>query len=124
MKVKKPDLIILVVIWEFISAFGAVIGISAIFIFALPSVLDLEDIARAGGLFGISVGIFVLLCFIAIAIAAGIGLLTGKEWGRSLGLAHAALTLILIPIGTIIGILVIIYLLTPEVREYFQSGQK
>lgn len=121
---KKPDLLILVIMWEFISAFGALVGMSAIFIFALPSVLDLEDIARVGGLFGISIGLFVLFCFIAITIAAGIGLLIGKEWGRILSLAHAALTLIIIPIGTIIGILVIIYLLTPEVREYFQPGQK
>jgi hypothetical protein len=121
---RKPDLIILVVIWQFINAFFALVGISALFFFALPSVLDLKDIARVGGLFGISVGLFVLFCFIAITIAAGIGLLAGKEWGRILGLAQAALTLIVIPIGTIIGILVIIYLLTPEVREYFQASQK
>jgi hypothetical protein len=122
--VKKPELLIPVVILEFFSAFIALVGISAIFIFALPSVLDLEDIERVGGLFGISVGLFVLFCYIAITIAAGIGLLIGKEWGRTLGLAHAALTLIVIPIGTIIGILVIIYLLTPEVRDYFQSSQR
>lgn len=121
---KRPDLLILVIMWELISAFIALVGMSAIFIFALPSVLDLENIDRVGGLFGISIGVFVLFCFMAITIAAGIGLLIGKEWGRILGLANAALTLIIIPIGTIIGVLVIIYLLTPEVREYFQPGQK
>jgi len=122
--VKKPELLILVAMWEFVSAFGAAIGISAIFIFALPEILALEGIARLGGIFGITIGLFVLFCFTVITVAAGIGLLIGKEWGRILSLAHAVLILFCIPFGTFIGILIIIYLLTPEVRGYFQSSQR
>jgi hypothetical protein len=36
---KKPDLLVLIAIWEFISAFVAFIGIVAIAVFAIPFVL-------------------------------------------------------------------------------------
>lgn len=36
----------------------------------------------------------------------------------------AAVSLLWIPFGTVIGILVIIYLIKPEIREYFESAQK
>jgi len=51
------------------------------------------------------------------------GILSRKEWGRAFSLVHAALSLLCIPIGTIIGILVIVYLIKPEVTEYFESAK-
>ena len=38
---KKPDLLILIAIWEFISAFVVLIGIAAISVFAFPAVLGM-----------------------------------------------------------------------------------
>jgi hypothetical protein len=72
-----------------------------------------------GGIFGLSIAILVLLCYLAVAIAGGIGLLLGQEWGRITSLVHSALSLICIPIGTIIGTLSIIYLTKAEIRDYF-----
>jgi len=116
---KRPDLLVLVAIWEFLTALGAFIGICAVSIFAFPSVDMMWGGPRVGALFGLSVAILVLLCYIGIAVAGGIGLLTRKDWGRILSIVQAALSLLWIPIGTVIGILILIYLTGSEVRAYF-----
>jgi hypothetical protein len=120
---KKPDLLILVAIWEFFTAFWAMIGMAAIAIFAYPAVLELDRMEKLGAMFGLTIGMLVLFIALVVGIAGGIGLIMGKEWGRVLSLIRAALSLLSVPIGTIIGILVILYLIKPEVKEYFQSAQ-
>jgi hypothetical protein len=121
---KRPDLLILIAVWEFISTFGAFVGIIAIALFGFPEVSRLHGAASLGGIFALSIVVLVLLFYLSIAIAGGIGLLGGKEWGRILSLIHAALSLLSIPIGTIVGILVIVYLIKPEIRDYFESAPK
>lgn len=131
---KKPDLLILIAIWEFITAFVVFIGIVAIALFAFPTVLGIwgeweyygngmiwssGDIPRTGAIFGLSIAILILLCYMVLAIAGGIGLFTGKEWGRITTIVHSALSLFSVPIGTVIGVLSIIYLTKPEVKDYF-----
>ena len=134
---KKPDLLVLIAIWEFVTAFVAFIGIMAIAVFAIPVVLgkwgnweyysgyyngmmwNYGDMPRVGAVFGLSVAILVLLCYLIIAVVAGIGLLKGKEWGRITGIVHAALSVLCVPIGTISGVLSIIYLTNQEVKDYF-----
>lgn len=69
-----------------------------------------------------SVVLLVMLAYFVLALMGGIGLLQGREWGRILSIVHAALSLFWIPIGTVIGILIIIYLTKQEVREYFVSS--
>lgn len=120
---RKPDLLILVVIWEFISAIMALIGIIAILMFAFPVVSEMMGIARTGGMFGLVIGLLVLFLKIGIAIGAALGILMDKEWGRILGIAHAAISLLAIPVGTIIGILVLMYLVKPEVRDWFLRAE-
>jgi hypothetical protein len=121
---RRPDLLILIAVWEFISTFGAFVGIIAVALFAFPEVSSLHGVGSLAGIFVLSLVVLVLLFYLSIAIAGGIGLLGGKEWGRILTLIHSALSLLSIPIGTIIGILIIIYLIKPEVRDYFESAQK
>ena len=120
---KKPDLLVLIAVWEFITAFGALIGIGAIAIFAFPDAIDdMLGSAIPGAIFGLSIAILVLICYISIAIAGGVGLLKGREWGRVLSIAHAALSLVSFPIGTVIGVIIIMYLTKSEVTGYFQAG--
>ncbi len=121
---RRPDLLILIAVWEFLGAFGAFIGIIAISVFAFPVVSSSHGIGSVGGIFGLSIAVLVLLFCLCISIAGGIGLLGGKEWGRILSLVLAAISLLCIPFGTIIGILVIVYLIKPEIRKYFESTQK
>ncbi len=121
---RRPDLLIIIAVWEFFGAFLAFIGIIAISVFAFPAVSSLQGIGSMGGIFGLSIAVLVLLFCLCIAIAGGIGLLGGKEWGRILSLVLAALSLLSIPFGTIIGTLIIVYLIKPEIRDYFESAQK
>ncbi len=116
---RRPDLLLLVAIWEFITAFLALVGIGAIGLFAFPAV-GLADVpGRVGAFFGLGVGVVILLAYMALAVMGGIGILGRKDWGRVLSIAHGAVTLLWIPIGTVIGVLQIIYLSSPDVRRYF-----
>jgi len=113
---KRHDGLVLIAIWDFITALWLLIPLVAIAIFAFP---DTDD---AGGYFGLSIVTVVLLLLLGLSLAAGIGLLTRKEWGRILAIVHAALSLIIIPFGTIIGALSLVYLTRSAIREYFATA--
>ena len=123
---KRPDLLLLVAIWQFLNAFICLIGIAAIAIFAFPGALGhywpVNLPADIGAIFGLSIAILVLLVCVGLSIAGGIGILLPKPWGRIVSIANAVLSLFSIPIGTITGILVLIYLTRSEVREYFEGS--
>jgi hypothetical protein len=121
--VKKPDLLTLIAIWEFITAFLALVGLCAIAVFTFPDALDpFMGPAVPGVIFALSISVLVLICYIGIAIAGGIGLLKGQEWGRVLSIAHGALSLFWLPVGTVIGVLSIIYLTQSEVKAYIKAS--
>ena len=115
---RRLDLLSLIAIWEFMTAFGALISISAVAVLIFPEVIDpFIGPAIPGAIFGLSVAILVLFCYIGLAIAGGIGLIRGKDWGRILSIVHATLTLFFFPIGTVIAILTIIFLIRPAVKN-------
>jgi hypothetical protein len=129
---KKPDLLILIAIWEFLTALAALIGIAAIGVLAFPAVLGtldwgynngmmwgFGDIPRVAAIFGLSVAIFVIFCILMLALLSGIGMLIGKEWGRITAIVHSALTGFWFPVGTVIGVLSIVYLTRQETKDYF-----
>jgi len=130
---KRPDLLVLIAVWMFLSALGTLIGIAAVssmFFFTYPWMCwdgiggwGMWDMPRMGSfaIFALGVAVLVMVAYFILALMGGIGLLKGKEWGRVLSIVHAALSLFWIPVGTVIGILVIIYLVKPEVREYFEG---
>ncbi len=120
---KRPDLLILIVIWQFVSAFMAGVGIIAIAVFVLPAVFDVAwgNLAIGSTVF-IGFGLLVLLGYVGLAVAAGVGVLLGKEWGRILAIVHAALSAMNLPVGTVIGVLSLVYLTKPEVKAYFEAG--
>ena len=120
---KRPDLLHLVAIWAFFSAFLYLIGIAAIAIFAFPEALGfMYGPANVGSIFGMSIGMFVLLCCAGLSLAGGIGILKAKSWGRIISIVVAVLSLFWIPVGTVLGVLVLIYLTRSEVRAYFEGS--
>ena len=122
---KRPDIVLLIAIWEFISAFIALIAICAIAVFAFPSAIgSMWEFTVPAAIFGLSVAVLFLLGYIGLAISAGIGLLRMTEWGRILSIVHSALSLFSVPVGTTIGVLAIVYLSKPEVADLFKTGGK
>jgi hypothetical protein len=131
---KRPDLIVLIAVWEFISAAGLILPI--IFILGIGFFMPFSS--RMGywgyegtfpgmGNIAIFMTVFVFLflgVYFGVALAGGIGLLRGREWGRIISIVHAALSLFWFPVGTVIGALALVYLLKPEVREYFQEEEQ
>ena len=113
---KRSDVLLLIAIWQFLTAAGALIGIIAIAVFAFPDTND------AGGYFGLSIATVILLAYFGLAVAAGVGLLMVQRWGRVAAIVHAALSLLSIPFGTIIGALTLAYLLRSKTREYFETA--
>jgi len=121
--IKRPDLLLLVAIWAFLSAFLYLIGIVAIAIFSFPEALGfVHGPANVGSIVGQSIAIFVLLCCSGLSLAGGIGILMAKSWGRIISIIVAVLSLFWFPVGTVIGVLVLIYLTRSEVREYFEGS--
>ncbi len=62
--------------------------------------------------------VFGIIALIYFAIAYG--LLKGQHWARIVAIIFAILSLFSIPIGTIIGIIVLWYLFKPDVKAWFQ----
>lgn len=68
------------------------------------------------------VALFALYAVVGILqLATGIGLLRLQSWGRHLQIGLAVVGLLGIPCGTVISILVLIYMMKPEVRTLFSG---
>jgi hypothetical protein len=119
---QKPDLLLLIAIWEFLSALFALMILTAVVLFVFSWAFPVWNEALVGGLFLLSLLCLALGTYAGLAVAAGIGLLTGREWGRVASIVHGALSALSVPVGTIIGVLTIVYLTKTEVRDYFQGG--
>ena len=120
----RPDGVTLAASWFILGAILPLLGALAIVIFAYPAVLTDETSGtdRYLAVAGVSFGLFVVLVLAAVNIAASIGLLRLRAWGRILAMVLAALGLLAFPVGTIIGALIIWYLLTPEAQEAFGTA--
>jgi hypothetical protein len=124
---RRPELLLLAALWEFIAAFIALVGLLAIIIFAFPAVSynaygygpGPGRAGYVGALFGLGIAIVILSIYLVISALGGYGLVKDREWGRMLSIVQAALSLFSIPFGTVIGILIVIYLTRPEIRNYF-----
>jgi uncharacterized membrane protein (DUF2068 family) len=118
---KRADLLIVIAVWEILTAMPALITLALIGAFAYPPIIDLSGAGEVGGLVGLSIVEAVLLVYCCLSIVAAIGLIVRAEWGRIAAIVHAAASLIQIPFGTIIGVLVIVYLTRPRIKAYFRG---
>jgi type II secretory pathway pseudopilin PulG len=110
---QRPGLITALAILDFIgAAFSLIAGVAAI---ALSSrAQDTEATAV----------LIVGVAFLVIAVlytVAGIGLLNLKPYGRILQILLAIVGLLGIPVGTIISILVLVYMFNPGIKVLFSG---
>ncbi len=122
---KKPDLLVLIVVWELLTAFMALIGLLAIAVLVFPdTTASMWGSAMPGVFFGLSIIVLVLMSYIIIAVTAAIGIIKNQEWGRVMGIVQAALSVFAMPVGTIIGVLIIVYLARTDVTDFFKAHTK
>ena len=113
----------------FIVAAGLEIATAALllFIFISGAVLvgwGTERSGRLGSALLGATGILLALGFAAfgvidLVIASGIA--KGRPWARAAGLVMAALLLVALPVGTVLGLFALKGLLGPEARAWFGS---
>ncbi len=121
---KKPDLLILVIVWNLLSAFFALMGLLSVAIIVFPdATVSMWGTALPGFIFGIGIIVLILLSYIIISIIAAIGIIKNRDWGRIMGIVQAALSIFAAPVGTVAGILILVYLLRPDVEGYFKSAE-
>jgi type IV pilus assembly protein PilA len=111
----RPGIVTLLAVLQFIG--GAFMAIGAIGMLAGAAGGDTEDF-RA---FLIVMSVL-CLAFAAIQFVCGVGLLKLKPYGRTIMIVLSVLGLFAFPFGTVIAILVLIYLFRPGVKILF-SGQ-
>lgn len=120
---KRPGGVTIIAIGHLLGGVFGLMGACAILLIPIPVIL-----LRGEGGVGMLVSVAALgIGFVAVAAGASIGLVaawglfTLKEWARWLTVVLAALSMPAFPIGTIIGGIIIWYLLTDEVRVAFQG---
>ena len=95
-----------ILLFAFLSGFGAIVDDPIAF--------------RFFGLTGLFVGVFMLVLSTP-GIIAGYGLLKQRSWARNLAIAVGILQLMLIPIGTVLGLYTFIVLAQEDTETYFVS---
>jgi len=135
---KRADYVTLIAIYQFVSGALWLIGALAIVVFgALRMVLRWDDwsavgtpleveVAKVTGAVILAVQCFGMLGLGALGIArlvVGFGLLKLSPWARWAAIVLAVLGLGSFPIGTVINVLILIYLLGDEGRAAFESEQ-
>jgi uncharacterized membrane protein len=80
--------------------------------------------AAAGAFFGLIApplaalgALYILIGVVDLLLAWG--LYTGQNWARIVAIVFAILSLLAVPLGTIIGIIILYYLTRPNVKAFF-----
>ena len=120
---RRPDGVTVIAIYHFLTGALGLLGGCAILVFAvLPIVLSVRDeTGLFWSLFALGIGILVAVASGIISLIVAVGLVQLRPWARWAAIVLAVLGQIAIPIGTIIGALIIWYQLQDEARIAFES---
>lgn len=122
---KRPDGVTAIAVWYFVDAAFLLLGACTIIavLFGVLSAIGNDQTAAFWTSFGMLCGVvFTIVTGIALFIS-GWGLLQMKSWARWLAIILAILSLFAFPIGTIIGIVIIWYLLKDDIKEAFEAAE-
>ncbi len=112
----------------FIAAYHFLVSgmfVLATVIFAFPTILlaFIGATQAAGafiGMFAVGLIAAVMMVFCLLYLVIGYGLWTLRPWARVAAIAVAVISLFAFPLGTVIGALILWYLLKPEIADLFQ----
>ncbi len=116
-----PEGLVLTAVYHFLMALpGLLIGV---IILAIPVPAVVMTVDDPVGLTAALVALILLALLIGgsglLYLLAGFGLLRRWNWTRWLAIALGLLMALCVPVGTLIGAVVIIYLLSDEIRQVF-----
>lgn len=122
---KRPDGITVIAVWHFVQAFFILIGACSLLAIPLSGVFgEINDpIGEFWAGFGVTCGVVWLLVMGVALVLSGWGLLRMKQWARWLTFVLAIFGLFAFPVGTVIGALIIWYLLKEDTREAFEAAE-
>lgn len=119
---KRPDGVTLISIYHFVWAALSLLGICGVI--ALPFFVGFVSGGDRGAIFWTAFASAVSLVFFGLIFLAnlivGLGLWQLKGWARLAAMALAIFRLFSVPVGTIIGGLIIWYLLQENVAALFE----
>ena len=120
-KPTRPDGISVIAIFYLIMGVINLIGACAIVVFPVAAIIqNTSGPEQFFPLVGLGFGLLSALALAVLALVAGWGLMRMVGWARWLAFALAIVSLLFFPVGTIIGAVIIWYLLQGEVRESFE----
>ena len=122
---KRPDGVTAISVWFIVDAL-LMLFMSCLLV-AVPISGVIREINNPIGefwaVFGLTCGVIYILVSGFLSALAAWGLLRLKQWARWLSFVLAIFTLFAFPIGTVIGALIIWYLLKQDVREVFELAE-
>ena len=122
-KTGRPELLTLTAVYHFVMAIPELLIALIILVVPIPVVVFTvrDSVGLTWSLIGLGLGFMFFLVPGIILLLTGIGLIKGWNWTRWLAVALAILGLLAFPLGTVIGALIIVYLLSDEVRLFFEQ---
>ena len=122
-KTGRPELLTLTAIYHFVMAIPELLIALIILVVPIPVVIATvrDSVGLTWSLIGLGLGFMFFLIPGVVLLLTGIGLIKGWNWTRWLAVALAILGLLAFPVGTVIGALIIVYLLSDEVRLFFEQ---
>ena len=119
---KRPDGVVVIAIYHMLIALAFLIGSCAILIamFTVAGAIT-DTVGVAWSIFGMGIGLLFCLIFLVGSALAAWGLLALRNWGRWVAIVLAVLQLVGFPIFTIIGGVIIYYLLRDDVKAAFEG---
>ncbi len=124
--VVRPDGVVLTAAWFIVVAVVSLLGVAAILVFAHLGGLaqSTTGLGSYVAISGVSFGLLVVVTLGAANVAGAVGLLGLRPWGRISAITLASIGLLLFPIGTIAGGLIIRYMLADEAKDVFARSRR
>jgi len=121
---KRPDGVTAIAVWFFVDALLMLFGTCLLVAIPVSGVInEINDpIGEFWVVFTLTCGVIFILLSGVLSVFAGWGLLRLKPWARWLSIILGIFSLFAFPIGTVIGALIIWYLLKEDVREAFDMA--